>query len=58
MPTTKQLQNAKKKLKKTPKASGNTPKIANAALKRLIAADTTIRRNNEFLKRDTQHSTK
>ena len=56
MPTTKQLQNAKKKLKKTPKPSGNTPKIPTAALMRLIAADPKIRRNKEFIKRVHQLS--
>jgi len=50
MPTTKQLQNAKKKLKKTPKPLGNSPKIPTAALLRLIAADPKIRRNKEFIK--------
>ena len=48
MPTTKQLQNAKKKLKKTPKPSGNSPKIPTAALLRLIAADPKIRRNKNL----------
>ena len=58
MPTTKQLQNAKKKLKKTPKPSGNTPKIPTAALMRLIAADPKIRRNKDFINRVHQLSKK
>ena len=32
MPTTKQIQNARKKLKKTPTPKGNSPKIPTAAL--------------------------
>jgi hypothetical protein len=50
MPTVKQLQNAKKKLKKTAKPTGNTPKIPTSTLLRLIAADPKIRRNREFMK--------
>ena len=58
MPTTKQLQNAKKKLKKTPKPSGNSPKIPTAALLRLIAADPKISRNKNFIKQVYQLSKK
>jgi hypothetical protein len=50
MPTVKQLQNAKSKLKKTNKPTGNKPTIPTAALLRLIAADPKIRRNREFMK--------
>jgi len=50
MPTVKQLQNAKSKLKKTNKPTGNKPTIPTAALLRLIAADPRIRRNREFMK--------
>ncbi len=50
MPTAKQLQNAKSKLKKTNKPTGNKPTIPTAALLRLIAADPKIRRNREFMK--------
>lgn len=50
MPTAKQLQNAKKKLKKTTKPTGNKPTIPTAALLRLIAADPRIQRNREFMK--------
>ena len=50
MPTAKQLQNAKKKLKKTTKPTGNKPTIPTAALLRLIAADPRIKRNREFMK--------
>lgn len=51
MPSVKQLQNAKKKLKKTPVSKGNVPKIPTSALLRLIAADPKIRRNKDFIKR-------
>lgn len=50
MPTVKQLQNAKTKLKKTNKPTGNKPTIPTAALLRLIAADPRIQRNREFMK--------
>ena len=50
MPTAKQLQNAKTKLKKTNKPTGNKPTIPTAALLRLIAADPKIKRNREFMK--------
>ena len=50
MPTAKQLQNAKSKLKKTSKPTGNKPTIPTAALLRLIAADPRIQRNREFMK--------
>lgn len=51
MPTVKQLQNAKRKLKKTPKSTGNKPKIPTATLLRLIAADPKIGRDKNFIKR-------
>ena len=50
MPTAKQLQNAKTKLKKTTKPTGNKPTIPTAALLRLIAADPRIKRNRELMK--------
>ncbi len=50
MPTAKQLQNAKTKLKKTNKPTGNKPTIPTAALLRLIAADPRIQRNRQFMK--------
>ncbi len=50
MPTAKQLQNAKTKLKKTTKPTGNKPTIPTAALLRLVAADPKIKRNREFMK--------
>ena len=50
MPTVKQLQNAKSKLKKTNKPTGNKPVIPTAALLRLIAADPRIQRNRNFMK--------
>lgn len=51
MPGVKQLQEAKKKLKKMPKPTGNTPKIPTATLLRLIAADPKIKRDKAFVKR-------
>ena len=51
MPTIKQLQEAKKKLKSTPKPKGNSPKIPSAALLRIIKADPKVSRNKEFMKR-------
>ena len=51
MPTVKQIQSARKKLKPTPKPRGNSPKIPSAALLRIIKADPTVRRNKEFMKR-------
>ena len=56
MPTVKQLQNAKTKLKKTTKPTGNKPTIPTAALLRLIAADPRIQRNREFMKQVYQLS--
>jgi hypothetical protein len=51
MPSVKQIQDARKKLKVTPKSKGNAPKIPSAALLRIINADPKIRRNKEFVKR-------
>jgi hypothetical protein len=51
MPTTQQIQNARKKLKSTPKPRGNSPKIPSAALLRIIKADPKVSRNKEFMKR-------
>tara|TARA_B110000858_G_scaffold66691_2_gene77441 strand:+ start:59 stop:241 length:183 start_codon:yes stop_codon:yes gene_type:complete len=51
MPGVKQLQEAKKKLKKMPKPKGNTPKIPTATMLRLIAADPKIKRDKAFVKR-------
>ena len=51
MPTAKQIQNAKKKLKKTPKPKGNSPRLPTASLLRLIAADPKIGRDKAFMKR-------
>jgi hypothetical protein len=51
MPGVKQLQEAKKKLKKMPKPIGNTPKIPTATMLRLIAADPKIKRDKAFVKR-------
>ena len=51
MPGVKQIQEAKKKLRKTPKPTGNRPKIPTATLLRLIAADPKIKRDRAFVKR-------
>jgi len=51
MPTVQQIQNARKKLKSTPKPKGNSPKIPSAALLRIIKADPKVSRNKEFMKR-------
>jgi hypothetical protein len=51
MPSVKQIQNAKKKLKKTPKPNGNSPKLPTSAMLRLIAADPKIKRDKAFVKR-------
>ena len=51
MPSVKQIQSARKKLKSTPKPKGNSPKIPTAALLRIIKADPKVSRNKEFMKR-------
>jgi hypothetical protein len=51
MPTVKQIQSARKKLKSRPKPKGNSPKIPSAALLRVIKADPKVSRNKEFMKR-------
>jgi|TARA_R110000803_G_scaffold24193_3_gene58602 hypothetical protein len=51
MPSAKQIQEARKKLKVTPRPKGNAPKIPSAALLRIINADPKIKRNREFVKR-------
>ena len=51
MPSTKQIQDAKKKLKSVPRGTGNRPMIPTADLLRIIAADPKIKRNREFMKR-------
>lgn len=50
MPTTKQIQNAKKKLKVTPKPKGNRPKLPNKLTYIVISADPKVKRDREFLK--------
>ena len=51
MPTVKQIQNAKKKLKISPKPKGNTPRLPNRIAYILIGVDPKIARNRQFLKR-------
>jgi hypothetical protein len=51
MPTVKQIQSARKKLKPTPKPKGNSPRLPSAALLRIIKADPKVSRNKEFMKR-------
>ena len=50
MPTRKQVQNAKKKLKVMPKPKGNTPKLPNRLTYILIGVDPKIQRDKNFLK--------
>ena len=50
MPTTKQVQNAKKKLRVMPKPKGNTPKLPSRLTYILIGVDPKIRRDKNFLK--------
>jgi predicted transcriptional regulator len=50
MPTAKQLQNAKKKLKMTPKSTGNKPKLPNRLTYIIIGVDPKTKRDREFLK--------
>jgi hypothetical protein len=51
MPTVKQIQNAKKKLKMSPKPKGNAPRLPNRITYILIGVDPKIARNRQFLKR-------
>ena len=51
MPSAKQLQDARKKLKATPKPKGNSPRIPSATLLRIINSDPKIKRNKQFVKR-------
>jgi hypothetical protein len=50
MPSAKQIQNAKKQLKVTPKPKGNAPKIPNRLTYIVIAADPKVSRDRAFLK--------
>lgn len=50
MPSVKQIQNTKKKLKMTPKPTGNKPKLPNRLTYIVIATDPKIKRDREFLK--------
>ena len=50
MPTTKHIQNAKKKLKIMPKPKGNSPKLPNKMTYVLIGVDPKVKRDREFLK--------
>ncbi len=54
MPSVKQIQDARKKLKVTPRSKGNAPKIPCAALLRIINATPKIKRNRELMKRVKQ----
>ena len=58
MPTAKQVQNAKTKLKVTPKPKGNKPKIPNRLTYIVIAADPKVKRDREFLKTVREHMKK
>lgn len=55
MPTVKQIQNSKKKLKVVPKPKGNKPKLPNKMTYLIILADPKTKRDKEFLKMVRQH---
>ena len=55
MPTTKQLKNAKKKLKKVPKPRGNSPKIVDILTYILIRDDPNKKRKNDFVKSQREY---
>ena len=55
MPTTKQLKNAKKKLKKAPKPKGNSPKIVDILTYILIRDDPNKKRKNDFVKSQREY---
>ena len=55
MPTTKQLKNAKKKLKKVPKPKGNSPKIVDILTYILIRDDPNKKRKNDFIKSQREY---
>jgi len=50
MPTAKQVQNARKKLKMVPKSKGNTPKVPNKLTYVLIGVDPKVKRDREFIR--------
>ena len=55
MPTTKQIQNAMSKLKKTPKTWNNSPKKPNKYTYMIITNDPRVKKNKEFLKSVTEY---
>jgi hypothetical protein len=55
MPTSKQLKNAKKKLKKVPKPKGNSPKIVDILTYILIRDDPNKKRKNDFVKSQREY---
>ena len=55
MPTTKQLKNAKKKLKRVPKPKGNSPKIVDILTYILIRDDPNKKRKNDFVKSQREY---
>ena len=55
MPTTKQLKNANKKLKKVPKPKGNSPKIVDILTYILIRDDPNKKRKNDFVKSQREY---
>jgi len=48
MPTKKQIQNAMKKLKSTPKPKGNSPKLPSKTNYIIILADPKVKREKQF----------
>ncbi len=58
MPTVKQIENSKKKLKVVPKSTGNKPKLPNKLTYIIIMADPKTKRDKEFLKMVREHVNK
>tara|TARA_B100001142_G_scaffold324763_1_gene377055 strand:- start:1003 stop:1206 length:204 start_codon:yes stop_codon:yes gene_type:complete len=55
MPTTKQLKNARKKLKRVPKPKGNSPKIVDLLTYILIRDDPVKKRDRNFVESQKEY---
>ena len=55
MPTTKQLKNARKKLKRVPKPKGNSPKIVDLLTYILIRDDPAKKRDRNFVESQKEY---
>ena len=55
MPTTKQLKNARKKLKRVPKPKGNSPKIVDLLTYILIRDDPAKKRDRNFIESQKEY---